>query len=148
MPREHIPVEVVRRVWASAGNRCGYCLAPQHLVLVPLEIEHLLPLAGGGTNDESNLWLACPICNGHKSSKTTGTDPVTKLAHPLFHPRIQSWHEHFAWSEDGLRIVGLTPTGRATVVALHLDSDPIALEVRSYWVAAGWHPPPAPPPPV
>ena len=32
-----------------------------------LEIEHIIPLAKGGTDDESNLWLACPICNGHKS---------------------------------------------------------------------------------
>ncbi len=141
MPREHIPVDVVRRVWAAAGNRCGYCLAPQHLVFVPLEIEHLVPLAAGGTDDESNLWVACPICNGHKSSKTTGTDPVTGQSLPLFHPRTQNWFENFGWSADGLRIVGLTPTGRATVAALHLDSDSIALVVRSYWVAAGWHPP-------
>lgn len=45
-----------------------------------------------------------------------------------------------------LRIVGRTPTGRATVAALHLDSDPIALEVRSYWITAGWHPPVDPSP--
>jgi hypothetical protein len=148
MPREHIPADVVRRVWATAGDRCGYCLAPQHLVLVSLEVEHLVPLAAGGTNDESNLWLACPLCNGHKSSKTDGADPVTRHSLPLFHPRTQHWQEHFAWSEDGLRVVGLPPTGRATVAALHLDSDPIALEVRSYWVAAGWHPPTTPSPDV
>ena len=40
-----------------------------------------------------------------------------------------------------LRIVGLTPTGRATVVALHLSDEPDALQGRSYWVLAGWHPP-------
>jgi len=49
--------------------------------------------------------------------------------------------EHFAWSEDGVRILGKTPIGRATVKALCLDSDFDALEVRSYWVQAGWHPP-------
>ncbi|MCG6135530.1 MAG: hypothetical protein MET45_12845 [Nostoc sp. LLA-1] len=38
-------------------------------------------------------------------------------------------------------IVGKTPSGRATVVTLHLSDDPDALEVRSYWVLAGWHPP-------
>ena len=143
MPREHIPAEVVRRVWAVAGRRCGYCLAPQHLVFSSLQVEHVIPLATGGTDDEPNLWLACPICNGHKSSKTTGVDPETAEAVLLFHPRQQNWHEHLAWSEDGLRIVGLTPTGRATVAALHLDRDPLALEVRSYWIAAGWHPPTA-----
>jgi hypothetical protein len=49
--------------------------------------------------------------------------------------------EHFAWSENGICILGKTPTGRARVRALSLDSDFDALEVRSYWVQAGWHPP-------
>ena len=49
--------------------------------------------------------------------------------------------EHFRWSPDGLRILSLTATGRATVAALHLADDPDAIEVRSYWVLAGWHPP-------
>ena len=35
---------------------------------------------------------------------------------------------------DGTRIIGTTETGRATVIALHLDDDPDALLVRSYWV--------------
>lgn len=53
----------------------------------------------------------------------------------------QDWFEHFEWSSDGLRIVGLTAVGRATVVALHLSDDSDALIVRSHWVLAGWHPP-------
>ncbi|MEH2290545.1 hypothetical protein [Nostoc sp.] len=40
--------------------------------------------------------------------------------------------EHFGWSEDGLRIVSKTPTGRATVAVLHLSDDADALEVLSY----------------
>jgi hypothetical protein len=54
---------------------------------------------------------------------------------------MDKWADHFRWSEDGLRIIGQTPVGRATVVALHLADDPDALVVRGYWVAAGWHPP-------
>src|SRR5262249_6647521 len=141
MARAYIPVEVERRVRAAARNRCGYCLSPQHLVMARLEIEHLIPRAKGGTDDESNLWLSCPLCNGHKSDKTHATDPQTGQPVPLFSPRTQRWSEHFQWSPDGLRIIGLTPVGRATVAALHLDDDPDALEVRSFWVVAGWHPP-------
>jgi hypothetical protein len=106
-----------------------------------LEIEHVIPLAKGGSNDQSNLWLACPLCNRFKGDKTSAVDPKTGSVVPLFNPCTQVWSEHFRWSEDGLQIIGLTPTGRATVVALHLDDDPDALEVRSYWVLAGWHPP-------
>jgi 5-methylcytosine-specific restriction endonuclease McrA len=55
MPREYIPVAVERRVREAARHRCGYCLSPQHLVMARLEIEHIIPLAKGGTSDESNL---------------------------------------------------------------------------------------------
>lgn len=140
-PRRAIPANVDRRVRAAANNRCGYCLSPQHLVMARLEIEHIIPLAKGGTDEESNLWLACPICNSHKSDKLTAPDPQTTTTVPLFNPRTDSWWEHFEWAEDGLRIIGRTPVGRATVIALHLSDDPDALAVRSYWVLAGWHPP-------
>jgi len=141
MTRSRLPVEVERRVRGAAGNRCGYCLSPQSLVMARLEIEHIIPLAKGGSNDESNLWLACPLCNRYKSDKTTAVDPQSGEIVPLFNPRTQVWSEHFRWSEDGLRIIGLTPIGRATVAALHLSDDPDALEVRNRWVSAGWHPP-------
>ena len=40
----------------------------------------------------------------------------------LFNPRTQRWHDHFKWSADGTQVVGLTPCGRATVVALQLNN--------------------------
>ena len=141
MPRDYLPVDVVRRVREAARHRYGYCLSPHRLVMARLEVEHVIPRARGGADDESNLWLSCPLCNRHKSDRTRAIDPETEAEVPLFHPRHQRWSEHFRWSEDGLRIIGLTPTGRATVGALHLDNDPDALVVRSYWVLAGWHPP-------
>ena len=141
MPRRTLSVELDRQVRQMAQNRCGYCLSPQHLVMARLEIEHVIPLAKGGTDEAENLWLACPLCNGHKSDKIEGRDPETGHIVPLFHPGKQVWYEHFEWAEGGLHIVGKTSTGRATVIALHLSSDPDALIVRSYWVLAGWHPP-------
>jgi 5-methylcytosine-specific restriction endonuclease McrA len=59
----YIPVELDRRIRKAARNRCGFCLSPQHLVMARLEIEHIIPRAKGGTSEESNLWLCCPICN-------------------------------------------------------------------------------------
>ena len=141
MPRDYIPVELDRRIRAAAGNRCGYCLSPQRLVMARLEIEHINPVVLGGTDEESNLWLSCPLCNRAKARRIAAVDPESQIVVPLFNPRTQRWSEHFSWSVDGLRIVGRTPTGRATVAALHLADDPDAIEVRSYWIAAGWHPP-------
>jgi 5-methylcytosine-specific restriction endonuclease McrA len=51
-----------------------------------LEIDHIIPVALGGTDDEANLWLACPICNGHKSDKITALDPESGIAASLFNP--------------------------------------------------------------
>jgi hypothetical protein len=146
MPRPYIPVDIERRVRDTALNRCGYCLSPQSLVMAHLEIEHIVPRSvfspdDPAADDESNLWLACPICNGHKSDKMSTTDPETGEVVSLFNPRTQRWSEHFRWSEDGIRVIGLTPIGRATVVALQLADDADALLVRANWVSAGWHPP-------
>jgi hypothetical protein len=132
--------ETRARVRAQAGDRCGYCHSPQKYVLGPLEIDHIIPQARGGTDDEANLWLACRLCNGYKGAQTQGYDPVTSRLVELFNPRRQRWSEHFAWSEDGMRIVGQTDCGRATVLALQLNNV-IAVMVRREWVAAGWHPP-------
>jgi hypothetical protein len=139
--RKKISSEVAQRVRDAARNRCGYFLSPQHLVMARLEIEHIIPLAQNGTDDESNLWLACPFCNGYKGDKISAIDPQTKVSVALFNPRTQKWFDHFRWSEEGLYIIGLTPVGRATVEALHLSDNPEALIVRRYWVVAGWHPP-------
>jgi hypothetical protein len=141
MASEYIPAATDRRVREAARHRCGYCLSPQHLVMARLEIEHIIPVSRDGKSEESNLWLSCPLCNSTKSNRTHARDPETGIEVPLFNPRTDRWHEHFTWSEDGLRIVGRTPIGRATVALLHLDSDSDAILVRSYWVEAGWHPP-------
>jgi HNH endonuclease len=143
MARAFISAAIERRVRAIAGNRCGYCLSPQHLVMARLEMEHIIPLAKGGSDAEATLWVACRICNRHKSDKTTAVDPETGAVVPLFNPRTQTWSDHFRWSDEGIRIVGRTAIGRATIIALYLSDDADVLEVRSYWVSAGWHPPEA-----
>lgn len=128
------------RIRHQAGNRCGYCLGRQELVLGVLEIDHILPAAAGGSDDEDNLWLACRACNNAKGSRKDAIDPLTGQVVPLFNPRKQNWWDHFYWSASGVEIVGLTSIGRATVVALELNNT-VSLMVRRNWVVAGWHPP-------
>jgi hypothetical protein len=139
MPRDYVPVEVERRVRQAARHRCGYCLSPQRLVMARLEIEHIIPVSQGDDSSESNLWLSCPLCNRFKADWNSASDPDTEV--PLFNPRTQQWSVLFRWSEDGIRVIGLTPTGRATVALLYLADDPDALIVRAHWVLARWHPP-------
>jgi hypothetical protein len=105
-----------------AGDRCEYCLLSQEDVPVAtLHIEHIISKQHGGTDDPSNLALACFHCNQHKGPNLTGIDPHTDQITPLFHPRKQLWQEHFVL--DGTQIRGLTPTGRTTVRVLAMNSD-------------------------
>ncbi len=135
-----IPEEVRARVRTQANNQCGYCLSLQKYILGILEIEHIIPKALGGTDDEENLWLACRLCNSYKGTQTNARDPVTKRKVKLFNPRQQKWSHHFTWTNDGTQITGFTACGRATVLALQLNN-PYAVTVRQAWVSAGWHPP-------
>jgi hypothetical protein len=109
---------------------------------MPMDVEHLIPEARGGETTEENLWLACPRCNAHKADRVAATDPNTGDIVRLFDPRRQKWGDHFLWTDDGIRKGGRTPTGRATVVALHLNR-PMLVAARQAWVLVGWHPPAA-----
>jgi hypothetical protein len=132
------PVRV--RVREAAQDRCEYCLSPQRYVMAKLEVEHIIPRALGGSDDESNLWLSCGLCNRYKGAQITGNDPFSNETAALFNPHTQVWNTHFRWSTEGTHLIGLTPVGRATVEALRLNNE-IAVEVRRNWVLAGWHPP-------
>jgi HNH endonuclease len=136
----YISESIKNRVRESAHNRCGYCQSLQKYVLGILEIEHIMPSAAGGSDDENNLWLSCRLCNSYKGAQTNAVDPVSNKSVQLFNPRTQKWSEHLSWSEDGVRISGLTPCGRATVIALRLNNV-YAVTVRQAWVSVGWHPP-------
>jgi hypothetical protein len=107
---------------------------------MPLVLEHIVPRASGGRTVRDNLWLACYRCNEFKGARRGGLDPVTGRTASLFDPRQESWDKHFAWTANGLQIVGLTATGRVTVRLLRLNN-PHIVRARRRWVQAGWHPP-------
>ena len=136
----YLPDELKNKIRRAAQNRCAYCLTPQEIVSMPLEIEHLQPTAEGGTDEEENLWLACRNCNGFKHAKTLAVDPQTNVETAIFNPRKQIWNEHFEFSEDETEIVGKTVCGRATVIALRLNFEQ-AVSARKIWVSVGWYPP-------
>ena len=105
-----------------------------------LEIEHLIPRAHGGSDDESNLWLSCSLCNRYKGVQVEAVDSLSGEKVALFNPRLQVWSNHFSWSREGTHIIGSTAVGRVTVAALRLNNE-LAVEVRCNWILAGWHPP-------
>ena len=123
-----------------AGGCCEYCLSQQQFSTQTYSLEHIFPRALGGLSQEDNLALSCKGCNNHKHDKLEALDPLTQELCPLFHPRAQSWDDHFAWSEDYTRVIGKTPTGRATVSALKLNRDGV-VNLRHVLFRVGEHPP-------
>lgn len=128
--RPRVSTTLREEVFADAQHRCGYCRTPQKLINVSLQIEHLRPVVLGGLTVRDNLWLSCSTCNVYKGSQVSGVDPVTGRKIRLYNPRRQKWERHFRW--EGIRIVGLSPTGRATVEALQLNH-PVHLPPREFW---------------
>ena len=110
------------------------------IIVVSMELDHIVPESTGGETVVENLCLACTGCNAHKYNFESGIDPETNIETALFHPRRQSWDDHFCWSNDGTMIMGLSPCGRATVARLRMNRRDV-VESRSLWVSVGWHPP-------
>lgn len=116
-----------------AGNRCEYCLAPEAPFNFSHEVEHIVPKAEGGSDDDTNLALACRACNMHKSAFMLGFDETTLTSARLFNPRLDSWFEHFRIDLSQCEIIGLTEIGRATSKKLHINS-PSQIRARQLWV--------------
>jgi hypothetical protein len=127
---------VVRR----AGARCEYCRSPAAFAHQSFSLEHIRPRRRKGKDSPANLALSCQGCNNHKYDRTRARDPVSRKWVRLFHPRRDRWADHFAWTSDGTKILGLTPIGRATVDALKLNREAL-VNLRRVLAAAGELPP-------
>jgi hypothetical protein len=136
-----IPARIREAVVQRAGNRCEYCRLAQESQVATFPVDHVLPSALEGATELENLALACPRCNAQKWTHVEAADPASGVLVPLFNPRTQLWAEHFRWSaSNSLLVEPLTPTGRATVALLELNSGQ-HLTVRQLLRALGLHPP-------
>lgn len=109
-----------RLVRQRAHERCEYCRLPQDAVDLRFHIEHIVAKQHGGTDDTDNLCLACDRCNLHKGPNLSSIDPDSGQIVELFHPRRDDWNAHF--ESMGGRIIGITPTGRATAQLMQMNA--------------------------
>jgi hypothetical protein len=117
-----------------AAGRCEYCLLRQEHCDLTHHVEHIVARQHGGSDDASNLALACHRCNLRKGPNLTAIDPLTREVVPLFHPRSSDWAEHFIMESE--RITGITAVGRATVQLLAMN-DARRLELRTQILNSG-----------
>jgi hypothetical protein len=122
-----------------ADHRCEYCHAPEAIFNFPFEVKHIIPVSAGGTDDETNLALSCRSCNLRKGGRLGSIDEDTGNVERLFHPREDVWEAHFRVSVRSGEVLGRTPSGRATVLCLQMNS-PDQLAARTLWTRLGLFP--------
>jgi HNH endonuclease len=132
-----------REVGERARGCCEYCRSQVRFAMSSFVVDHIVPRSAGGATHTDNLALACSGCNAHKYNKTSALDPVSGETVMLYHPRRDRFRDHFTWSDDFTRILGITPSGRATVEALHMNHDGVT-NLRRLLHEAGSHPPSEP----
>jgi hypothetical protein len=114
-----LTADLLRQVWFRASHRCEYCHFPAAAALAPFQIDHIRAKQHGGATELDNLALACIRCNRYKGPNLAGIDPDTEEIVRLFHPRHDTWAEHFQWS--GAELKALTSIGRATIQVLSIN---------------------------
>ena len=140
MSKKYIRKALRELVTERASNCCEYCQTQGDPTAMPMEIDHIIPLAMQGMTEENNLCLACTYCNDAKNNRIVGLDVESGSYITLYNPRTQEWKDHFGWSSDGERVIGLSQTGRATILTLNLNR-PELVRGRRVWFRVGWHPP-------
>lgn len=136
----NVPAVLRRMVRARSRGICEYCRSLEDYSPQSFCVEHIAPRVAGGETSVENLAYSCQGCNAHKATRTTAQDHLTGEHAKLFDPRRMIWREHFHWSDDYSKIVGITPTGRASEQALHLNR-PGLINLRRVLYALGKHPP-------
>lgn len=135
-----IKAALKNQVKHRAKGCCEYCWSQHEFSPDSFVIEHIIPSSKGGTSEAENLAYSCQGCNNHKYNHTHSLDIITGELSCLFNPRQDTWSEHFRWNEDYSEIIGVSPTGRATVDRLDVNREGVKnLRVALYLISL--HPP-------
>ena len=140
MAESRLTTKLKRAVAERAHDCCEYCRSQAKFSPDPFSIEHIVPQAGGGSIEMTNLALSCQGCNNRKYISVDALDPVSGRTVALYNPRRQQWTDHFTWSDDFTMMVGITPTGRATVEKLQRNREGV-VNLRRVLFLTDEHPP-------
>jgi hypothetical protein len=125
---------------SRAENCCEYCKSQDKFSPVFFTIDHINPIAAGGSNELENLAYACSLCNRLKWQKVAIFDSISNQSVPIFNPRNDTWLHHFQWSDDYFQLIGISAVGRATISELQLNREKL-IRFRKEMFVIGQHPP-------
>jgi hypothetical protein len=126
-----------QQVRERAGSICEYCHLPEALTTLPFQIDHIIAEKHGGLSSLENLAYCCLPCNACKGPNIAGIHRETQEIVRLFHPRQDTWQEHFAWA--GPQLLGHTAIGHVTIAVLAINA-PYRLEFRQALITEGVFP--------
>ena len=113
-----VSAEARAAVRAAFDGRCGYCGVSETFVGGALEIDHVHPLAAGGSDEIENLVYACTACNRFKGDYAPASDAPEALR--LLHPQHDDMGVHITETTHG-RLLRLTARGWFHIQRLHLN---------------------------
>ena len=112
--------ESLRRfVRNRAAGLCEYCHFPEAFSFLPFQIDHIIAEKHHGKDSRSNV---------------AGIDPDASMPVRLFHPRNDSWADHFQWR--GPLLVPKSLVGRITIDVLRMNHADV-LSVRRELLRSG-----------
>jgi 5-methylcytosine-specific restriction endonuclease McrA len=131
----YISSQIREEVKFRAGYVCEYCLLHEKLSFFTHEIDHVISLKHGGSNDSDNMAYSCSSCNRNKGSDIGSLFERTYIR--FFNPRLDQWKDHF-FLDDGV-INPIIPIGEVTVKILQINSFERIMERRAF-AEAGLYP--------
>ncbi len=131
----YISDKIKKLVHQRALGCCEYCLLHEDTTFLMHEMEHIISLKHGGTDEIINLALACSYCNRFKGSDIGSIFREDFIR--FFNPRKDIWTEHFVLSDAVIQ--PLTPIGEVTAKILQFNNIDRIIE-RQLLIEVGKYP--------
>jgi hypothetical protein len=110
--RRPLPLSVRFAVLKRDRFTCVYC--GKSPPAVAIEVDHVDPVALGGTDDVGNLVTSCRDCNGGKGARPL--DRATSTARPVKPPRAAETKADTFGAEAARRLLAQPPRGASVVL--------------------------------
>lgn len=79
--RQRLDRATKAKVWAKTDGNCWYCGTATN-PFRNFEVDHFIPIARGGTDEDNNLVPACSRCNGRKGDRDA--ESIRRGQHPFY----------------------------------------------------------------